>query len=296
MRFTFVFLALIAILLGGSVALLGGSVARAQPMDKKACLSSFEKGQTLRKDGDLLAAKEELSRCSQAACPDVVSNKCVGWVDELDKEIPSLVFVFPGGVDPSELEIAVDGVIRNEPGGGNPIAVNPGKHTISYRFLSKGEDTTTKTVVVALGEVRKAIELQAPTPTPVPAPEPTVQPPSKERAEEEGGISPLVWVGVGLAGAGLVVGGVTGGLALGKASDLDEVCDDQNLCPSDAESTRDDGELLAHVSTAGFAVAGVGAVLAVVGLFLPAGPEEDTGESSAQLLVGPGFIGARGRF
>ena len=57
--------------------------------------------------------------------------------------------------------------------------------------------------------------------------------PSDGLSDEPSNISPLVYVGFGVAAAGLIVGAVTGGLALSAASDAKEGCDANNNCPSD---------------------------------------------------------------
>jgi hypothetical protein len=69
----------------------------------------------------------------------------------------------------------------------------------------------------------------------------------------------LAYVSLGVGGAGLLVGGITGFLALGKKSDLEDCVG--NRCPSSQKGTLDSASSLATVSTVGFAVgfAGIGA-------------------------------------
>lgn len=81
----------------------------------------------------------------------------------------------------------------------------------------------------------------------------------------------LAYVALGVGGAGLVVGGVTGFLALGKKSDLKGCVDTK--CPSSQQDTLDGAKSMATVSTVGFAVGFVGVGLGVVLLL--------TGNSSA---------------
>jgi hypothetical protein len=77
----------------------------------------------------------------------------------------------------------------------------------------------------------------------------------------------LAYVALGVGGAGLVVGGITGFLALGKKSDL-ENCEN-NRCPSSQADTLDSAKSMATVSTVGFTVGfvgvGVGVVLLLTG-------------------------------
>ena len=77
----------------------------------------------------------------------------------------------------------------------------------------------------------------------------------------------LAYVALGVGGAGLVVGGVTGFLALGKKGDLKGCVDTK--CPSSQQDTLDGAKSMATVSTVGFAVGfvavGLGVVLLLTG-------------------------------
>ncbi len=78
-------------------------------------------------------------------------------------------------------------------------------------------------------------------------------------------ISPLVWVGLGVAGAGAIVGAITGGVSFARAKDLQKTCAD-NLCPPEQQGDIDQMILLANVSNVSFAVAGAGAIVGIIGL------------------------------
>jgi hypothetical protein len=87
-----------------------------------------------------------------------------------------------------------------------------------------------------------------------PAPTPTDTTPKKNNT--------LAYVALGVGGAGLLVGGITGFLALGKKSDLKNCVDTR--CPSSQKDTLDNAKSMATVSTVGFAVGFVGVGLGVV--------------------------------
>jgi hypothetical protein len=72
----------------------------------------------------------------------------------------------------------------------------------------------------------------------------------------------LAYVALGVGGAGLVVGGITGFLALGKKSDLKDCVGVR--CPSSQEDTLDSARTMATVSTVGFAVGFVGVGAGVI--------------------------------
>ena len=102
-----------------------------------------------------------------------------------------------------------------------------------------------------------------------------------------------------LAGAGAIVGSITGALAMSKYGAVAPQCRD-NQCPPETHGDIDAGRTMGTVSTISFIVAGVGAAAGVVGLFFPleAGdePATDTEASAAEIGLGPGFVTFRGRF
>ncbi len=94
----------------------------------------------------------------------------------------------------------------------------------------------------------------------------------------------LAYVALGVGGAGLLVGGVTGFLALGKKSDLTGCVDTK--CPSSQQDTLDGAKSMATVSTVGFAVGFVGVGVGVVLLL--------TGNSSSSSAkLGPAKVAKR---
>jgi PEGA domain len=90
--------------------------------------------------------------------------------------------------------------------------------------------------------------------------------PTSPAVDRRGGGKALAFVSLGVGGAGLVVGGVTGILAANKKGDL--ACEAKR-CPTSQKDTLDSARSLATVSTVGFAVGlvgvGVGVVLLLTG-------------------------------
>ena len=74
----------------------------------------------------------------------------------------------------------------------------------------------------------------------------------------------LAWTGFGLAGAGLVLGGVAGGIALSEYQQLEDECPTLGC----SQDQIDEARTIAHVGTAGFVVAGVGAAVGLVALLI----------------------------
>ncbi|MCC6903163.1 MAG: hypothetical protein IT377_29600 [Polyangiaceae bacterium] len=170
--------------------------------------------------------------------------------------------------------------------------VDPGDHTVSGEF---GDKTVQRKLSVVAGSLVKvaldppqresaALEEEGDSPAP------TNEPDQAKNGDK--GLSPtLFYVGLGVTA---VVGGVTlwSGLDTNKARDeYDAEPTPEGLDEGRAKQSR------TNLLLGATAVVGVGT--AVVGLFLTnwkgkpkaAPPPEDAG-----LLVGPGFVGARGRF
>jgi hypothetical protein len=97
-------------------------------------------------------------------------------------------------------------------------------------------------------------------------------------------------VAVGVGGAGILVGGITGFLAMDKRSTLD--CPDDS-CTADKQDDVDSYNSLRTISTIGFIG---GAVIAATGGVLLLTDNEKKEVARITPLVGPGRIGIGGRF
>jgi hypothetical protein len=180
----------------------------------------------------------------------------------------------------SGVRLEIDG--RRRPIGDAPILLDPGNHEL--RAEGQGASAERELTLAAGQELAITLTLES---RPLPG---------AAIVEDEGAPSPLLWTGLAITGVGLVVGSVTGGLSLATLSDVDERCDADRLCPEEARDDVDRARLLAHISTAGFATAGAGAVMALVGLLLPTDDAPDETEARTRPLLGPGFLGIDTRF
>lgn len=120
------------------------------------------------------------------------------------------------------------------------------------------------------------------------------------KAASKPGISPVVWGGLGVAAAGIVVGSVGGLLSMSKKSDADAVCRDSK-CPPQGYDALDSAKQWATISTVGFIAAGVGVAVAGVGYFvLGKKPPVQTAGDAGGLRITPwisvGSAGAAGTF
>ena len=100
-------------------------------------------------------------------------------------------------------------------------------------------------------------------------------------------------MGIGVGGAGVIAGSVTGALSLSAVSSAKEQCDG-NVCPAAAKSDADRGKVLGHASTVSFAVGGAGLVTALVaGIFFSS---DDADTAVVLPLIAPDHVGVRVRF
>jgi len=187
----------------------------------------------------------------------------------LEAKIPALTIVVQGAADGETPTIVVDGAQLPAAVTGLPRRVNAGRHLIVVRTpTAHGEQT----VEVKEGEqkevqvkVSKAAD-QPPTQT-----EPSTPPPA-EHPEPSGPTShsPTVvtFVGIGVGGAGLITGSITGLLSMSKTSSLKTECLQKRCTTTTALNDYHSAGTLATISDIGFIAAGVGAAVAVATLII----------------------------
>lgn len=218
----------------------------------------------------------------------------------IKSRIPTARIVVKGG---PATQVVVDDVEVAPLLLGEPVALNPGHHTVAARNAD-GVEARTEIDLAERDAKELELTLAAPSPAMVAAPpadRPSAPPrPAKEasRGDRSAAGSALVYGGFGLAVAGLAVGGVTGALTLSKAGTVTAQCEN-GICDPSVKEDLDGANSLATISTIGFAVGGAGVVLGVVGLLLPRTKVEtalQSGKTNAAVWVGPGSLGVRGSF
>jgi hypothetical protein len=103
------------------------------------------------------------------------------------------------------------------------------------------------------------------------------------------------YVALGVGAAGLLAGGITGGIALGKHGTLGDECKGGVCTSKQAKADLDSFHTMTSISTVGFIVGGIG--LAAGGVLLLTSPSSSSTKSaSITPTIGLGSIGAVGRF
>jgi hypothetical protein len=261
--------------------------------------------------GDLLMARETAIRVSQTpkdpadtATSDKARAECLTLAKDLEARIPSLLITVSGTASGVTPIVKVDGIDIPFAALSQPRKLNPGTHTVvvtgaaEQRYeksieLKEGEN---KEITASLPEVKPPAVVDPP-PAVVPPPASTAPPVSVgDRPSSKSSVSTLTYVGFGIGGAGLLVGSVTGLLAMSKASSVKSNCPDAK-CPPSAHSDLDSTHTFATISTIGFVAAGVGAVIGIIGLTTGGDAKEASARGpNMSLWVGAGSAGVVGAF
>lgn len=202
----------------------------------------------------------------------------------LEPRIPKLTVVLPAAA--KDAEVVRDGVVLGAASMNVPLPVDVGAHTIVVR--AKDREETTDTFTIAEGE-SKRIEVKLGAEKKAVA-APVTGPPAPETPS--GGTSPLVYAGFGTAIVGVVVGSVTGIIALGAGSDAKDNCPSGGCKSQDDVDAAKSGQTAGTISTIAFLVAGAGAAVGVYGLVWG----KPKTSASVAVSVGPMGGGLRGTF
>jgi hypothetical protein len=214
------------------------------------------------------------------------------------RRIPSLQVEVAGLAEGVAVSVRIDDVVLPAGTERHPRKVNPGDKLI--QASAPGYRTAGKQVAVDEGQnlvVELALE---PRPADDGGDGSAARPGAGDGRAGSGEISSLVWVGLGVGTVGIATGVVTGALSWSATSEVRDSCA-QDACPPSAEGDIEHAELLANISNVGFAVGGVGAVLAIVGIALSGDDGEAATSSAARRArlvpqLGWGFAGLSGRF
>jgi len=292
-----------------ALALTLSTVARADGSSTpaKACIDANAKAQELRREGKLSAARAELNRCAERACPSMVRDDCARRLDELDHIQPTVVFSAKDGdgADLSAVTVSVDGQRVADRLDGSALAVDPGEH--AFTFETRGQAPVTRQLVIREGEKGRteAITIGTPTARP-PSPKPAVTasldlgstpPPSDVNTGEAQRISGFVIGGVGLAG--LAAGGVFGLLAMSAWNNAKSECGAMCTQQNHDDAVKNHSKTIAFGNTSTGAFIGGGVFVALGTVLVLTAPHGPGGTAwSVSPAVGPGVadLTLRGRF
>ncbi len=237
--------------LAAASGLLASSPFAARADRTGACIDASVRGQQLRDQGQLVAARAQFLACGIASCPRLLRKECAGWLADVEARTPSIVLgaIDAGGRDTAEVQVTLDGApfLARLTGQAQPI--DPGAHLL--RFEHAGSPDVEQNVIVREGERRRAIIVRFPAP----------RSPREEPVASPGSARPIALAALG--GIVIASGVIFAVLGLGAQSDADHLrttcaptCD-----PSDVNAARAK-QIGANVALGvGLLAAGAGAVL-----------------------------------
>jgi len=176
---------------------LASGVAQA---DTTVCIGASERGQELRSDGRLVAAKVNFLACADDTCPGAVKKDCAKALEELAPIIPSVVLAVREAdgtdADPSKLKVSIDGVPEPDTLGGRAVQIDPGAHHLR---IDTPRGPLKLDFVAREGELRRPLTLQLPAQhAPARPTEPAADTSAETRRHTAG---PWVMFGLGTAAA-----------------------------------------------------------------------------------------------
>ena len=278
--------------LGAAAVIVLSSAPALAEATKDQCIEANNKGQDLRRQEKLTEAEDQFRKCADPACPPMVRDDCTRRLDDAQRAEPTVAFQVKNaaGADETNVTVTMDDRPLASKVDGRALPVDAGQHV--FVFTVQGQAPVTLTLVLTEGEKGRLERVVVGSP---PADgtaggvldASSVPPPG-------GGLGTQKTVGLVLGGvgvAGVVVGGIFGGLALSKKSDQTSACASPSSCTdrdaaiSAHSSSQSDGT----ISTIGF-VAGAALVAAGAVLFFTGHAPEKTNAARLHVVpaVGPG--------
>jgi len=204
----------------------------------EACVEHHTDAQELRMEGKLLESRVALRQCAAEACPALLQRDCVGWLDQLEPQIPSLTFrVTVDGQSRTDAQVFIDDEPSSDPSVGRAVDLDPGPHRV--RVVVPGLPAFEDKVMLSEGERYRMVQVALTSPPRAPPAPPA--PPEMHRPVP---LATYILGGVAIAGA--VSGGLLTASSLSLQSELEDTC-----APNCSESRVDElrqRALLADIS------------------------------------------------
>jgi hypothetical protein len=187
----------------------------------EACVEHHTDAQELRMAGKLLESRLALRQCAAEACPALLQRDCVGWLDQIEPQIPSLTFrVTVDGMSRTDAQVFIDDAPTSEPSVGKAVDLDPGPHRV--RVVVAGLAPFEDRVMLSEGERYRMVQVALTSP---PRPPPEMHRPVP--------LATYVLGGVAIAGA--VSGAFWSASSISGRNELEETC-----APTCSQSRVDD--------------------------------------------------------
>jgi hypothetical protein len=264
----------------------------------KVPTTGLARGQVLERLGRLTEAVDVLRRVARHPVAPDEPQAFVNARNEATKldlaiaaRIPSLSIQVTGPPT-GTVKLEIDGRALDDAAVGLPLRLDPGQHRV--RISAPGYLPQIRSVELAAGAAERLevfLEVDPHASTEPPPPPPLGVEPTPADAFT---VPTVAIVSFALAGAGLVVGAITGGLSLAKVSELEEACGGRrDACPTHLKGDHQGMLVLANVSNVSFALAGAATLVGFVTLFTL---QEDDESAAVTGVISPMGAGLVGRF
>ncbi|NUP14296.1 MAG: hypothetical protein HOW73_50335 [Polyangiaceae bacterium] len=241
--------------------------------------------------GDLPTTQTETQKSK------VARDDAKAFAIELAARRPKITFsIVPSSTAP---EVAVDGKPVSKELLTGELPLDPGDHKVTAR----ANDQTVEVDVSLRESESKQVELKLSPPAPVVEPKPAQPidasapqkgeapgpraPAAPKPAPKDDGITPVVPVAFATSGVALVLGTITGAVALSQVGDLEEGCPDKR-CPPKQHDLLATHEALATTSTVAFSIAGAAAATGAIAWIIDATTGDDKTASVKLRWAGTG--------
>jgi hypothetical protein len=270
-----------------ALACLSSRAVHAQDDAVSSCLADHTQGQELRRDSKLLESQEVFRRCSVTQCPSEIIRDCLDWMDQVQKQTPSVSFrVTADGVNRADVRVFIDDTLVLSQLTGKAIDLNPGLHRVQV-LLAPFEPYNTE-LVVNEGEKFRIVDVAFGTAVPL-QPKPVVLAPPRPAPVEMGRPIPtMTYVFGGLSIAAAASGTAWGLATRSGRAELDRDC--APACSPDRVDTIKRRALFTDLSWGVSALSFVSA--ATFYIFRPEEPLGDAVEVGLSWLPAGGAVGS----
>lgn len=287
--------------------LLFAESARADDAHKSECASAYEKSQEFRTQNKLQKARELLEVCAEASCPTFVQTDCAQWLEEVQKDQPTIIVTAKDkdGADVTAVKVSIDGEVVATELDGKAIVIDPGKHKL--RFELEGVAPVDMPFIAKQGEKDRSVKVsfrpkgaegdnEAPPASPY---KDEVTPGADEKTSGPGPLRLYAYIAGGVGAVGLISFTAMGLMASGAQTDLENSGCKPNCSQSEVDSIRTK-YLIANISL-GVGIAGIGTGVA---LFILSQPKSSKPSDEASMrpqfnfspVRGGGYATLSGRF
>lgn len=230
--------------------------------DKAECLDAYEKAQRVRQENKLRESKKQLAVCARDACPASIRKDCGRWLDEVEQAMPSVILraTDANGGDLRDVSVTMDGETIASSITGTSISVDPGPH--KFTFTPSGGSPVVVDAVIAEGEKRRTVAMQAPATTA--ARQPATRPLDQDFGTKPASERPVPILTYVLGGVGIVSLGGFGFFALRGSSTRSDLDSCKPFCAQDDIDSSKQNYLIGDVFLGVSIVALAGAVILYV--------------------------------